>query len=116
MSTSDYGDREREPGDVVVALPAFNERALDYYLDAPGARGALSPEEPAAEVIAGTIPALARARPGRSLWVVMLYEETFDSERAVPQYLDRALIRGERHRLGRELEVRRYRIPRWPAS
>jgi cellulose synthase (UDP-forming) len=109
-------DREREPGDVAVALPAFNERALDYYLDAPGATGVLSPEEPAAQVVAATIPGLARTRAGRSLWVVMLYEETFDADRAVPRFLDRALIPAERHRLGTELEVRRYRIPLWPAS
>jgi hypothetical protein len=103
-------DRIR-PGDVILALPKFNRTPLEYYLGELKVHAILSPELPADVTIGVTIPGLARKAAGGSMWVVMLYEKSFDADGAVPLWLDRTFLRTERHRLGPDMEVRRYRVP-----
>jgi cellulose synthase (UDP-forming) len=99
-----------KPGDTVVAIPKFNETPLQYYLDFD-VKGLSSPEQPYDLLISKTIPEIAEDSAGDSLWVVTLYERTFDLEGGVELYLERTFERTARHKLGRSMEVRRYEIP-----
>ncbi|HEX2050095.1 MAG TPA: glycosyltransferase [Actinomycetota bacterium] len=103
-------ERRIEPGDAVLTLPKFNETPLQYYLDMDVA-GLLSPEQPPNVLIAYVIPELAEQTAGNSLWVVTLYEKTFDARGGVELYLERTFERTERYRIGSGLELRRYEVP-----
>lgn len=103
-------ERRIEPGDAVLTLPKFNETPLQYYLDMD-VTGLMSPEQPPDVLIAYVIPEIAEQSAGSSMWVVTLYEKTFDVRGGVELYLERTFERTERYRIGSGLELRRYEVP-----
>jgi cellulose synthase (UDP-forming) len=101
------------PGDVIVVIPRFNVTPLLYYM--PERRtmvGVLDPEQTAELTIDWVMPRVAAANRGHSMWVLMLYERTYDREGGVPLYLDRTFLRTATYKFGTNLRLRRYWIPK----
>lgn len=99
------------PGDAVVVIPKFYTRPFLYYFEGSPVYGLQSGEVPP-EVVAGEqIPSIAQGRPGRSLWVILLFQDAFDPNGIVRLTLDARYRRVELHRLGGEMELRRYEVP-----
>jgi len=101
--------RDFQQGDAVVVMPDFNTAPFKYYFrDDVAVRGAPDEPDPLASLEAAVE---GPGRPGRSIWLVTLYEHTFDR----PGRLDRGpggrFTPAGSRRLGTNLRIRRYRVP-----
>jgi uncharacterized membrane protein len=97
--------------DVVVVLPGFYARPLAYYF---GAHDQMvlgpSPEDTAETVVESEVFRLGALHRGKTMWVLIAYNDTFDPRGAIAGALDRRLVRISSVPLGGHMTLRHYQL------
>ena len=107
-------ERDAHPGDIVVVMPSFYDTPVEYYLRGripviPIMSGGSTP----ADVIGRTLPAIAQAHQGHTMWLILPYVSKFDPSGEIRTFLNRTETLRARYILGGDMEMRRYEIPRF---
>ena len=109
--------RHMRPGDAVVVMPWFYTTPLNYYFhERLPVRGLLSAGHGPGRTLGYDIPRIAARHRGSALWVVIAFENVFDPGGRIRSGLDRRYRLTADYRLGGEMELRRYVIPRSAAA
>jgi len=99
-------------GDVVLVMPSFYNRPLDYYLKSGYViESELSPSQAQQTVTALVLPKIYQEASGHDLWVIMPYESVFDQGRVIRTYMNTTLNLIGTWRLGGDMEMFRYHVP-----